>query len=150
MYVWMSSLNDGEEAFIKSRVHVRDREGDSINLRVQAYSCHPVRGGRGEGGRDTDSKAFSLNNGCPVFWKKAKSSQFSPQRPFLSLVPSRERFLTECPLRLFPLSAFFPYSQLLPCTQHHHKHAIYLSCCFFLTVANLLMGIQHFFCQRVV
>lgn len=50
MYVWMSGLSDGEEAFIKSRAHVRDREGDSINLRVQAYSCHPVRDGRGEWG----------------------------------------------------------------------------------------------------
>ena len=50
VYVWMSSLSDGEEAFIKSRAHVRDRKRDSINLRVQAYSCHPLRGGRGEGG----------------------------------------------------------------------------------------------------
>lgn len=49
MYVWVSSLNDGEEVFIKSRAHVRDRKGDSINLRVQAYSCHPVQGERGEG-----------------------------------------------------------------------------------------------------
>lgn len=49
MYVWMFRLNDGEEAFLKSRAHVSDRKGDSINLRVQAYSCHPVWGGRGEG-----------------------------------------------------------------------------------------------------
>lgn len=54
-----------------------------INLRVQAYSCHPVWGGRGEGGWDTDLKAFSLNNGCPVFWEKARSSQFNPRRPFI-------------------------------------------------------------------
>ena len=46
----MSSLNDGEEAFIKARPHVRDRKGDSINLRVQAYSCHPVQVGRGDEG----------------------------------------------------------------------------------------------------
>lgn len=43
--VCMSSLNDGEEALMESRAHVRDRRGDSINLRVQAYSCHPVQGG---------------------------------------------------------------------------------------------------------
>lgn len=53
-------------------------KGDNINLRVQAYSCHPVWGGKGEGGRDTDLKAFRLNNGGPVFWKEARSSQFSP------------------------------------------------------------------------
>lgn len=50
MFVGMSWLNDGEEAFIKSRAHVRDREGGSINLEVQAYSCHSVWGGRGGGG----------------------------------------------------------------------------------------------------
>lgn len=74
----------GRRPFIKSRAHVRDRKGYSINLRVQAYSCHPVRSGRGEGGWDTDLKAFRLNNGCPVFWKRARSSQFNPSHPFLS------------------------------------------------------------------
>lgn len=51
----MSRLNDGEEAW----AHVLDREGDNINLRVQAYSCHSVWGGKGEGGRDMDLKALS-------------------------------------------------------------------------------------------
>lgn len=46
--MWMSRLNDGEEALYKG--HVREREGDSINLRVQAYSCQPVWGGRAEAG----------------------------------------------------------------------------------------------------
>lgn len=32
MCVWIPGVNDGEEALIKSRAHVRDREGDSINL----------------------------------------------------------------------------------------------------------------------
>lgn len=49
MYVFVPRLNDGEEAFIKARAHVGDRRGDNINLRVQAYSCHPVQVGRGEG-----------------------------------------------------------------------------------------------------
>lgn len=51
----MSRLNDGEEAW----AHVWDREGDDINLRVQAYSCHSVWGGKGEGGRDMELKALS-------------------------------------------------------------------------------------------
>lgn len=59
MYVGMFWLNDGEEAFIKSRASVRDRKGDSINLRVQAHSCHPVWSKTGEGSRDMDIKAFS-------------------------------------------------------------------------------------------
>lgn len=46
MYLGMSRLSDGEEAW----AHVRDREGDNINLRVQGYSCHSVWGGKGEGG----------------------------------------------------------------------------------------------------
>lgn len=33
VYVQMSGLNDGEEAFIKRLAHVRDRMGDSINLK---------------------------------------------------------------------------------------------------------------------
>lgn len=38
-------------------------EGDNINLRVQAYSCHPVLGWEGcvwgvGGGWDSDLKAF--------------------------------------------------------------------------------------------
>lgn len=55
MCMCVSSLNDGEEAFIKSRVHVRDRKGYSINLRVQAYSCHLVLGGRDEGMRGAET-----------------------------------------------------------------------------------------------
>lgn len=47
VYVWVSSLNDWEEAFIKSWAHVRDRKRGNINLRVQAYSCQSVWGGKG-------------------------------------------------------------------------------------------------------
>lgn len=105
MCMCVSWLNDGEEAFIKSRAHVRDRKGYSINLRVQAYSCHLVRGRRGEGGRDTDLKAFSPNNGCPVFWKKARSSQFIPPHPFLSL-------FSHCSQRLFSSLCLLPFLRL--------------------------------------
>lgn len=49
----------GRRPFIKSRAHVREREGDSINLRVQAYSCQPVWGGRAEADRCTGLKTFS-------------------------------------------------------------------------------------------
>lgn len=38
----------GRRPFTKSRAHVREREEDSINLGVQAYSCQPVWGGRAE------------------------------------------------------------------------------------------------------
>lgn len=68
-HVWASHLNDGEEAFIKALTHVGDRKGDSINLRVQAYSCHPTQVGRGEEDWDIDLKATTLNNEHPVCFR---------------------------------------------------------------------------------
>lgn len=42
----------GGGLFIRSRARVGDREGDGINLRVQAYSCQPVWGGEADGGKE--------------------------------------------------------------------------------------------------
>lgn len=42
----------GRRPFIRSRARVGDREGDSINLGVQAYSCQPVWGGKADGGKE--------------------------------------------------------------------------------------------------
>lgn len=109
--LWVSGLNDGEEAFIKSRAHVRDRKRGSINLRVQAYSCQPVLGGRGEESRDTDLKAFSLNNSSAVLREKTRSSQFNAPHPF-SLTPFSLNypFISMCPL--LTLFSFFRHSPL--------------------------------------